>query len=323
MLDLFSGIGGFSLGLERAGRFETIGFCEVNDYASKVLRKWWPDVPNVSRGIISLNASLRKAARSSRPGSRARISHSLAQAPALPEPVRDSFGHLCEPFAWFDQGSRSWRTWQRCLLEGWAIFSGTWPRSGMTRNGIAYRRPPLVPLIKEIGSGSLLPTRTASQYGSNKSASSGAAVRPSLSQIARRLPTPTAKGNMMAPSMQKWPAHRNLWPTSTTRDWKDGDAQACRNVPVNGLVGRAVHKWPTPRASDAVKGRRSAEGAARERERRKGPDLPAAAGGSLNPTWVEWLMGFPLEWTALPASETPSSRRASSSSRKRLSRLGA
>ena len=27
--------------------------------------------------------------------------------------------------------------------------------------------------------------------------------------------------------------------------------------------------------------------------------------GQLNPTWVEWLMGFPIGWTELNASETP------------------
>lgn len=37
-------------------------------------------------------------------------------------------------------------------------------------------------------------------------------------------------------------------------------------------------------------------------------------GGPLNPTWVEWLMGFPLEWTALDASEMPSSRKSSKKS---------
>lgn len=30
------------------------------------------------------------------------------------------------------------------------------------------------------------------------------------------------------------------------------------------------------------------------------------SGGRLNPTWVEWLMGFPLGWTALKPLETPS-----------------
>ena len=44
VLDLFSGIGGFSLGLERAG-METIAFCEIDPFCRKVLKKHWPDVP--------------------------------------------------------------------------------------------------------------------------------------------------------------------------------------------------------------------------------------------------------------------------------------
>ena len=43
-LDLFAGIGGFTLGLERAG-FETVAFCEIEPYAQKVLKKNWPEVP--------------------------------------------------------------------------------------------------------------------------------------------------------------------------------------------------------------------------------------------------------------------------------------
>lgn len=44
VLDLFSGIGGFSLGLERAG-MKTIAFCEVDKKCQEVLRKHWKDVP--------------------------------------------------------------------------------------------------------------------------------------------------------------------------------------------------------------------------------------------------------------------------------------
>jgi hypothetical protein len=70
------------------------------------------------------------------------------------------------------------------------------------------------------------------------------------------------------------------WPTPTSRDWKDGTSIG--SAPVNCLLGRAVEPSPT--------------------------------GGALNPTWVEWLMGFPLGWTVCDASATRSSRRSSKSS---------
>ncbi|MDD3182452.1 MAG: DNA cytosine methyltransferase [Alphaproteobacteria bacterium] len=44
VLDLFSGIGGFSLGLEAAG-MRTVAFCEIETYCQKILRRHWPDVP--------------------------------------------------------------------------------------------------------------------------------------------------------------------------------------------------------------------------------------------------------------------------------------
>lgn len=45
VLDLFAGIGGFSLGLDRAGGFETVAFCEIEEHQRKVLRKHWRGVP--------------------------------------------------------------------------------------------------------------------------------------------------------------------------------------------------------------------------------------------------------------------------------------
>lgn len=74
-----------------------------------------------------------------------------------------------------------------------------------------------------------------------------------------------------------------MWPMPTSRDHKDtGD---CSNVPVNSLLGRAVG--------------------------------PTKTNGSLAPEFVEYLQGFPIGYTALEPSETPSSRHKYTRSSKR------
>ena len=46
MLDLFSGIGGFSYAAEKlVGGFRTVAFCEQDQFCQKILNKHWPEVP--------------------------------------------------------------------------------------------------------------------------------------------------------------------------------------------------------------------------------------------------------------------------------------
>jgi hypothetical protein len=71
--------------------------------------------------------------------------------------------------------------------------------------------------------------------------------------------------------------------------------------------------WPTPAARD-YKGGRKLETlkAAGRNEKNSLPDAVNVANqatGSLNPTWVEWLQGYPEGWTDLKDSETQSSPR--------------
>lgn len=94
------------------------------------------------------------------------------------------------------------------------------------------------------------------------------------------LATPTAKANQLAPSMKKWKSCAALLPTPQARDYK-------------GAAQRAKYGDES--------------------------SLPAAVGthitgGSLNPPWLEWLMGFPEGWTDLEPSEMPSSRKSSKKS---------
>lgn len=56
VLDLFSGIGGFSLGLERTGGFETVAFCEIEDFPRRVLKKHWPGTP-IHRDVRELKGA--------------------------------------------------------------------------------------------------------------------------------------------------------------------------------------------------------------------------------------------------------------------------
>ena len=193
------------------------------------------------------------------------------------------------------RASRSSKTLQPFALADWTKCSGRSLRSGMTRSGTVFPLPPLALLTVGTASGS------------------------------SRIPTPT------------------------TRDYKDGSAKSCANVPVNGLLGRWVHQWPTPTATLGTHGGLCTPSKGREGGtliealsarmwptphgfsqdgKSNGPsgnELGRAVNqslqdsnhpqtGSLNPTWVEWLMGFPPEWTALEPSGMPSSRKSRKSS---------
>jgi DNA (cytosine-5)-methyltransferase 1 len=59
VLDLFSGIGGFSIGLEKAG-FETVAFCEIEEYPRAVLKRHWPNIP-VYRDVRELTGEQLRA----------------------------------------------------------------------------------------------------------------------------------------------------------------------------------------------------------------------------------------------------------------------
>ena len=64
-----------------------------------------------------------------------------------------------------------------------------------------------------------------------------------------------------------------LLPTPTTRDWKDGSQQSCRNTPPNGLLGREIHQAQCSPLN--------------------GPPMYLA------PCFVEEMMGYPIGWTDL------------------------
>jgi hypothetical protein len=91
------------------------------------------------------------------------------------------------------------------------------------------------------------------------------------------------------------------WPTPTTQDHIERKSTQQKPGSMHSVgLGDAVRMWATPTARDG-------KGAANYRKQsRNEADLTNQAraedgvgSGSLNPRWVEWLMGFPIGWTDL------------------------
>src|SRR5688500_9829682 len=75
----------------------------------------------------------------------ARTSAALGIEPALTVNAQGCGVRWRDWFATYDPATLSWRTSQICFTGEQAEYLVTWPRAGMTRNGNAYQRPPLVP----------------------------------------------------------------------------------------------------------------------------------------------------------------------------------
>ena len=155
-------------------------------------------------------------------------------------------------------------------VEDWMKFSGRSLRSGMMRSGIVFPLEPLAPLTAATECGSW-PTPNAGGGTGYMSGSKRDTWRPTLAGAVN-----------MAPSGPP--------PIITADEFR-------------GLGRKAAMKlWTTPLADDT--GHRKASFA------QGGTALSTQVGGALNPPWVEWLMGYPAEWTALDALATPLSRKS-------------
>ena len=174
-------------------------------------------------------------------------------------------------------------------------FSETWPRAGMTRSGIAYQRQPSVPLTVEIASG-LWPTPQAQMPGAG----------PDSPKVQNLLTgnrhsfylTQAVEAERQLPGVIT-----KLWPTPCAADGKDqasGDLYA-RVDQVGRQRGVSSAPFWTPDANCWKGGN-------------WGNQINQQVPGSLNPTWVEWLMGYPLGWTVCEDSATRLSRRSPSGS---------
>jgi hypothetical protein len=200
--------------------------------------------------------------------SRAKTSQLAERKQALRESAVD-YGQSAPDFLGsFDLDTPSLKTSQTCLLEtgeiGLSEFSGTFPRSGMMRNGTVYQLPNLARTITEIASG-LSATHDQTFYWR----------------------TPDIGGGGTPKAILEGKTHRES------------------GQPIQVRLADQVKLWPTPRASE-YKGVGPLNSKSHNHMLEKGYLCAVAqeregVTGSLNPTWVEWLMGFPIGHTDLNA----------------------
>jgi hypothetical protein len=195
---------------------------------------------------------------------------SKASDPVCGNTWRESLARYC-------RNTSTWKTHQCLWEEDLPSSSLTLPKWGMMRSGVLWERTTPEHLTSEIGSGSSPNWQTPT---ANLAEHSG--------QVAWK------EGQQLRLTQQVNNPH--LWPTP-----RAGNPGSRPNGKGGKILAEEVKKsvmWPTPTAQGAKN-----NGAPSQMERNTKP-LNAEVGGSLNPNWVEWLMGWPIGWTDCDVSAT-------------------
>ncbi len=118
------------------------------------------------------------------------------------------------------------------------------------------------------------------------------------------LHTPTATANQMSPDMLKQGS--GWWATPRTTDGTGGPrkldergrriSQTNPDLVFGANLSDQVRMWPTPTANEDAAGTPNGK---MQRTLGNHPDVRNTGAGTLNPQWVEWLMGYPEGWTDL------------------------
>lgn len=212
----------------------------------------------------------------------AKTSVLLELVKAFTASVQDSFSRSSDSLTKSSRRSSSSKMYQPFELADYQESSKSFPAEGICVGGRVYPQKKLEHPISAKDGSSWLPTPSATSYGSNKGGAAGRVGKTwsSLETMART----------------------NRWPTPRSSDGEKGSPNQ-KGSKGDMTLPSAVHRWPTPTASDAHSaGSRNLQGS----KAHAGVSLTDAVkfgnsntartqtdGGSLNPSWVEWLMGFP------------------------------
>ena len=237
-----------------------------------------------------------------------------------------------EPYAWYDQNTSSWKTYQRSLLTDWTSFSETFTRQGTMQNGVVYQAALLELATKEIdgGSSDFLPTPRANSAMSQNLNIPSIKNHPhlNLETVVSQLPTPRANepgrtnlgygDNLKEGICKQIGIPTKKYPMLPTPRASDVEGGVVKDVQYKnetfyrenkegvrwGVKLRdAVSILPTPTATD-YKGR-SGQGFIDRHGKRRISDVLTQTGDNtyLNTRFVEEMMGYPLNWTQVKESK--------------------
>jgi hypothetical protein len=205
-------------------------------------------------------------------------------------------------FTKYDLDSSSWKTHQCSLLGGLDEFLETWPQWGLMRDGECWEQRTLEQTIRGTESG--LSEKWATPTTMDKLPPKSEQALLKEATFARPGRSKPANLRDQVSNMQNWKICKERIPTPTARDGSGVRGKAAQERKGNPIdtVPIYVQKYPTP-----VSRMWKDNGKSPAELNRNTETLATKVGGSLNPTWVEWLMGWPLEWTDLKPLETDKS----------------
>jgi hypothetical protein len=197
-------------------------------------------------------------------------------------------------FTKYDPSTSLWRTHQCSLLGDLDEFLETWPQWGLMRGGECWEQRMLEQNIRGTGFG-LSPNGLDTFHTPNTTGLDGGSnSRRALQKRIENFPTPQATDYRDKP---------------TSASWK---AKGAMNYSLANPEIQA--KWPTPKCSDSrhaiSRHITDPDGMWKGNLGEVVMSTLEPTTGRLNPTWVEWLMGWPLEWTDLKPLEMDKSHYA-------------
>jgi hypothetical protein len=201
-------------------------------------------------------------------------------------------------FTKYDPDSSLWKTHQCSLLGDLEPFLETWPKWGLMRSGECWEQMPLAHPTKESAFGFTVPTPVASDGTTGSLIGKNDSFYETRTGMPRKVNQNGKDGSVgLGRLVQMWPTpDANCGQRGTQPNWTP---KRKSGQPAQYTINQAVRDrmFPTPTAHNAK------ECASPSEYNRNTPTLATHAGGKLNPMWVEWLMGWPLDWTDLKPLE--------------------